>query len=126
MKAAKDEADAFRQTVHSSRRSAGHKGEKGAKKKKPDKTVKAVLDGKRVLDLTVARQLAPPAAYLYETTDGRKIRVFYGSRRTSTSSLISIGKALALHHCLTWGWRQEESQLNGLKNPYDLSKIKLQ
>ena len=58
----------------------GHKGEIGSKKKKPDKTTKAVLDGKRVLDLTVARQLAPPAAYLYETTDGRKIRVFDGRR----------------------------------------------
>ena len=63
--AAKEEADAFRQTILSSRRSGGgHKGESSGKKKRPDKNTKAVLDGKRVLDLTVARQLAPPAAYL--------------------------------------------------------------
>ena len=117
--------------MHSSRRSGGgHKGESQGKTKKPDKNTKAVLDGKRVLDLTVARGLAPPAAYLYETTDGRKIRVFYGRRRISTSAPIARGlsndlKGLAIHHCLTWVWGVEESQLKGLKNPYDLSKIKL-
>ena len=84
-----------------------------------------------MLDLTVARGLTPPAAYLFETTDGRKIRVFYGRRRISTSAPIARGasddlKGLAIHHCLTWVWGVEESQLKGLKNPYDLSKIKLQ
>ena len=123
---AKTAADAFRHTIHSSRRSGGKGSESQAKKKKPDKDTKAVLAGKRVLDLKVARMLAPPAAYVYETTDGRKIRVFYGRRRVSTSSLISIGKALAIHHCLTWAWRTEENQPHGLKNPHDLSKIKLQ
>ena len=126
MEDAKTAADAFRHTINSSRRSRGQKDESKPKKKKLDKNTTAVLRGTRVLDLTVARQLAPPAAYIYETTDGRKIRVFYGRRRISTSSLIAVGKALAIQHCLTWAWRTEENQPKGLKTPHDLSKIKLQ
>ena len=123
---AKTAADAFRHTINSSRRSTSQKDGSQPKKRKLDKNTAATLRGKRVLDLTVARQLAPPPAYLYETTDGRKIRVFYGRRIISTSSLIAVGKALAIQHCLTWAWRTEENQPKGLNNPHDLSKIKLQ
>ena len=95
------------------------------KKRKHEKATKEVLSGKRTLDLTQARLLAPHKAYLYETTDGRRMRVFYGARRSSTSSLISIGRPLAIHHCLSWAWTVEEAEVGGQKNPYDLSKMKL-
>ena len=122
--AAKTEASALKQSVRSTRQTSANSGSV-AKKRKLDKTTKQILDGKRTLDLTTARLLAPPAAYVYETTDGRRIRVFYGKRRTWTSSMIHIGKDLAIHNCLTWAWMVEEAEPNGTKCPYDLTKIKL-
>ena len=93
-------------------------------KKKKSKQQQDVLDGKRVLDIAIARALAPAGAYVYETTDGRRVRVFYGKRRLSTSSMISIGKGLAILHCLRWAWNTAEKFGSGEKCPFDLSKIK--
>ena len=125
MDAARDEAGAFRAAVHTAGQGGAWRKSHG-KRQKPSAAAKAVLTGKRVLDLTVARALAPSAAYLYETTDGRKVRVFYGRRRVSTSSLIAIGKDRAVFHCLVWAWANEELLPGGQKNPHDFSKIKLQ
>ena len=114
------ETGAFRSAVRTSGR--GQASDLPPKKQK-NKERDLVLAGKRVLDLQVARGMAPSGAYLYETTDGLRMRVFYGKRRRSTSSMISIGRALAVHHCLKWAWQVHEAD-GGSKNPYDLSKIK--
>ena len=122
--AAKTEASALKQAVRSIRRTSADSGS-AAEKRKLDKTTKQILDGKRILDLAAARLLAPLAANVYETIDGRRISVFYGNRMISTSSTIHIGKDLATHNCLTSAWRIEEAEPNGTKCPYDLTKIKL-
>jgi hypothetical protein len=123
--AAQTEAKSLKQSVYSTRRTSAQKSESRSKKVRKDKDTKAVLAGKRVLDLAAARHLAPPRAYVYETTDGQRMRVFHGKRRVSTSSLISVGNGLAIHHCLTWAWRLEEAEVNGVKCPYNLSVLKL-
>ena len=125
MNAAKTEAQSLKQAVYSTRRTAAQKPESGSKREKMDKSTKQVLAGTRIVDITAARHLAPPRAYVYETADGSRIRVFHGKRRVSTSSMIRLGRGLAIDHCLVWAWRVEEADINGVKNPYDLSKTKL-
>ena len=94
----KTEAQAFRQVV----RASGHYQPAPVSHKR-SKLVDSVFGGKRVLDLVTARAMIPPGAYLYETVDGTRIRIFYGRMRKSTSSRIAIGKAQAVLNCLRWG-----------------------
>ena len=120
------EAGAFKATVNQNRSGSNSKGGDSAPKRvKKTKNVTNTLKGERVLDLGVARALAPPAAYIYETTDGRRCRVFYGSRRTSTSSRVSIGKGRALLHCLRWAWATNDAEPGTVKCHYDLTIIKI-
>ena len=84
-----------------------------------------MLAGKRLLDLNIARALAPPGAYMSVTIDGLRVWVLYGKRRRSTSSMIQIGKALATKHCLTWAWTEHERDVGGSQCPFDLSMIKV-
>ena len=90
---------------------------------KRNKHTKEMLDGKKVIDLQAARALAPSPAYLYETTDGLRIRVFFGKERKSTSAMLSVGRARALLKCLKWSWAHME--LGGSVCPYDLDKVKV-
>ena len=109
---------AYKSAVRSTGRG---KGSAVPAKRKKNKERDLVLTGSRVLELAVARGIASPGAYLYETTDGLRMRVFYGRRRRSTSSMISIGKPLSIIHCLQWAWTVHEAD-GGTKNQYDLSK----
>ena len=68
--------------------------------------------------------MCPPGSYLYETTDGRRVRIFWGKKRESTSSMISIGGALAPLHCVRWAWGVHEAQ-GGTKCPHNFAKSKL-
>ena len=119
--AEQEEASVIKDAVHASRASR-EPGPPGKKKRSKDRT--DVLGGKRILCLGVARGLAPPGAYMYETTDGKRMRVFYGRRRRSTSSMIHIGRALFILHCLRWAWNVYQTEPGGSQCPYDLSKIK--
>ena len=118
----KEEASVFKAAVHAQGR-AGRPEPPGRKKR--DNHREDVLAGKRLLDLNIARALAPPGAYIYDTTDGLRVRVFYGKRRRSTSFMIQIGKALAIKHCLTWAWTEHQKDVGGSQCPFDLSKIKV-
>ena len=123
---AKTEALAFQRVV----RESGHFKPSDVQYKK-NKQADSVLSGKRVLDMKSARALAPPGAYLYETVDGTRIRVFYGRFRISTSAMVAVGKPLAVLHCLKWSWRNWEKEQNqgggqGDKCPHDFTKIKTQ
>ena len=113
------EALAYKSAVRSTGRG---KGSDLPAKKKKNKERDQVLAGSRVLDLAVVRGIAPPGAYLYETTDGLRMCVFYGMRRRSTSSMISIGRSFSILHCLQWAWTVHEAD-GGTTNQYDLSKI---
>ena len=104
-------------------RSAGRgKGSDVPAKRKKNKERDLLLSGSRVLDLEVARGIASPGAYLYETTDGLRMHVFGRRRRRSTSSMISIGKPLSILHCLHWAWTVHNAD-GGAKNQYYVSKI---
>ena len=35
------------------------------------------FSGKRVLNMAVARTMIPPSCYMYETTDGKRVRIFF-------------------------------------------------
>ena len=94
-------------------------------KKKKDKTLDDVLAGKRVLCLVIARALAPPGAYVYETTDGLRVRVFYGRRRRSSSAMLKIGRGLAIKLCLQWAWQVHQNDIGANPCPWDLSKLKI-
>ena len=122
MAAQNQEADALKSTIAASGR-GGSRPEPPDKKKKA-KDVQDTIAGKRLLKMSVARQLCPPGSYLYQTTDGRKLRIFFGKRRESTSALISIGEGLALLHCVRWAWTLYELGGGGTC-PYDLTKIKI-
>ena len=122
MAAQNQEADALKSTIAASGR-GGSRPEPPDKKKKA-KDVQDTIAGKRLLKMSVARQLCPPGSYLYQTTDGRKLRIFFGKRRESTSALMSIGEGLALLHCVRWAWTLYELGGGGTC-PYDLTKIKI-
>ena len=91
---------------------------------KRTKLTESCLTGKRVLDLGIAQTLKPEYSYLYETTDGKRIRIFYGRNRRSTSSMISIGKGTAILKCIKWAWFQHEKSLAGIVCPFNLDVIK--
>ena len=96
---------------------------------KPVKKNKATVDclaGKRIIDLSIARALAPSVAYLYETVDLTKIRVFVGKERKSTHAKVNIGRPLAIMKCLKWSWDQVEKGPGAVVCPHDFTKIKLQ
>ena len=67
---------------------------------KRTKTMEQVPKGKRVFDPGGARALLPSPARLYETTDGLRIRVFFGKERKSTSAMVAVGRARAILKCL--------------------------
>lgn len=119
----KDETEALRAAISH----AGRTGKTAPPAKKQKNAQRdAVLAGRRVLDLSVARALVPPGAYIYETTDGRRVRVFYGKRRRSTSSMISIGKPRAILNCLRWSWTHRQLDPGSEPCTIDFDKIKLQ
>ena len=120
MKTQNEEAESWKSTLHSAKK--GGRPEPPEKKRR-SKEVSEILSGKRILNMTAARALCPPGSYLYETTDGRRCRIFYGNNRQSTSSMMSIGAALALLHCVRWAWVVYEND-GGKKCPYDFAKIK--
>ena len=99
---------------------------------KKTKAMTDTLRGKRVLDLVVSRTLLPPQTYMYATTDGTRVRVFFGARRRSTSAMLSIGKPAALLHNLRWAWSTYEAHQHELGIaqvevcPFDLKAIRLQ
>ena len=89
------------------------------------------LSGKRTLDLGVARSFLPPSTVMYETTDGKHVRVFLGLRRRSSSAMVSIGMGECLMYNLKWAWSTYEAEQHALGTtqvdvcPYDLGKVKL-
>ena len=121
-----EEAKAFHQVVVAS----GHykQPERSGKR---TKLMTDTLSGKRTLDLGVARSFLPPNTVMYETTDGKRVRVFFGQRRRSTSAMVSIGKARCLMHNLKWAWSTYEAQQHtlGISQvdvcPYDFGRVKL-
>ena len=83
----------------------------------PVKKTKQVGDccsGKRVIDLSIARMMAPGSAYLYETVDLTKIRVFVGQSRKSFHAKVAIGRGRAILQCLKWSWEEAERQQPGM------------
>ena len=85
---------------------------------------------KAMQDTLHGRGLSPPHAYMYETTDGRRVRVFYGRRRKSKSAMLSIGRSAAVLFCLRWAWstyQKEQSELGNrdAEQTPDLSKVKI-
>ena len=126
----------LKEAIHNTGRSRVKWDDSRGKRQKLSKDTRNVLSGSRILDLSAARILSPRKAYLYETTDGRRIRVFFGTKRVSTSATIRIAvknkeglherKTVAIHHCLTWAWQKAEAEVGGEKCPYDFAKIKLQ
>ena len=89
------------------------------------------LSGKRVLNMTVARTILPPSCYVYETTDGKRVRVVFVPRRQSTSARIAIGHGKAMMFCIRWSWTVYECKQHDLGIvqvdvcQYDVDKIKL-
>ena len=88
------------------------------------------LNGKRVLDLALGKQLLPPKSFFFELADGSRLRIFYGPERRSFSRLLAIGKNQAVLELLKWAWSEHEkserdagSQRPGC--PWDLSKVSL-
>ena len=96
---AKDGAMAFHQVVATS----GHYEHTVTVVKKAP-MMADVLHCKRLLELKVARMMSPSFCNPNETTDGKRVRVYFGPRRKSTCAMISIGKAAAILHCLKWAW----------------------
>ena len=122
---AKAEAIAFHRVVAAS----GHYKPVFHPRKKT-KAMQDMLHGKRNLDMAVARGLSPPHAYMYETTDGRRVRVFYGRRRKSKSAMMSVGRSAAVLFCLRWAWstyQKEQSELGNrdAEQTPDRSKVKI-
>ena len=120
------EVQAFRSSVNQARFGSNSKGGNSATKRvKKSEDTTDTLKGKRELDLNVARPLAPLSAYIYETTDGRRCRVFYCSRRISTYSMVAIGKDRALLHCLCWAWNTNDIEPGADKCPRDWANTQL-
>ena len=86
----------------------GHVKNDGKVVKKKTKVVSDVLTGKRVLDLSIANNFLPPKSFFHETTDGLRLRIFYGRQRWSTSGLLKMGHGAAVLKCLKWAWALHE------------------
>ena len=83
---------------------------------KKTKAMTDALNGKRVLDLALGKQLLPPKSFFFELADGSRLRIFYGPERRSFSRLLAIGKNREME-------RDAGSQRPGC--PWDWSKVRL-
>ena len=70
----KAEAKAFHHVVASS-----HHYKPAERSEKKTKAMTDTFSGKRVLNMAVARTILPPSCYVYETTDGKRVRCFVRS-----------------------------------------------
>ena len=97
---------------------------------KKTKAMPDTLNGKRVLDLALGKQLLPPKSFVFELTDGSRLRIFYGRERRSFSRLLATCKNQTVLELLKWVWSVHEqferdagSQRPGC--PWNWSKVRL-
>ena len=97
---------------------------------KKTKAMTDTINGKRILDFTLGKQLLPRKSFFFELTDGSRLRIFNGRGRRSFSRLLAIGKNQAILELLKWVWsiheqseRDAGSQRPGC--PWVWSKVRL-